>query len=202
MKYIISGEQLKIVAVKRQYSLVSGQGWAVSQEQVIVLSLPLHFICIRRCEVTNFLCTWMTGWCPKTRGESLFLAKSCWEILLVLCKRYVHKFVMYITMIQHNPIINMFVLFSYCMQPTPLCILLWGAGEQKREYYFYMHNNLWSYLLQLLLSHCYVYNMGHKNNRGKSCKERCHIHNNYDIPVCSLCYHTVMYITCFTNSTM
>ncbi len=43
--------------------------------------------------------------------------------------------------------------------------------------------------------------MGHKNNRGKSCKERCRIHNNYDIPVCSLCYHTVMYITCFTNST-
>ena len=28
----------------------------------------------------------------------------------------------------------------------------------------YIHNNLWTYVLQLLLSHCYVYNMGHKYN--------------------------------------
>ncbi len=48
------------------------------------------------------------------------------QILLhmCLCKRHVHKFVLYITMVQCIPIINMFALFSYCMQPTPPCILL------------------------------------------------------------------------------
>ena len=42
----------------------------------------------------------------------------------------------------------------------------------------YIHNTLWTYLLQLFLSHCYVYNMGYKYNNISDEIQQCYIHNN------------------------
>ena len=42
----------------------------------------------------------------------------------------------------------------------------------------YIHNTLWTYLLQLFLSHCYVYNMGYKYNNISDEIQQCYIHKN------------------------
>ena len=68
---------------KSRYLSVAVQGLQVSKEEVIMLLVPVHFICIRMCEVSNSF--YVRKWQGDVQEQevSLYLVKSCSDIMEV-----------------------------------------------------------------------------------------------------------------------